>query len=347
MSALPPSTNPAPATGTAAAPAGSRYGVFLNVEDPDGDPRDALAQTLLTGELAEALGFHSVWVAEHHHSRFAIGSALMVLLAQLAARTRRIRLGTGAALLPLNDPVRVAEDMAALDLLSGGRMEFGVARGGPFPAQYRHAGVASEAEARERLLEALAFIRRLWREDAVDFEGRHYRSHGLSVHPRPLQQPVPVWLASLSPEALRLAAQEGHGLMATPSADLAKVAAAIASERGARPQNWRFAIARFFHCEPDHDRAVAHGLAAVRAYPQLMGVEFGAQGRPPMFRPDADDDTILANAVIGDPAHCAARLRLLQAQLGPHLLLLKPAVHAPAAAREALSLFMRDVALAV
>lgn len=316
-------------------------GVFLNVEDPHGDPREALLQTMQTGEAAEALGFGSVWVAEHHHSRFAIGSALTVLLGHLAARTRRVRLGTGASLLALNDPVRVAEDVATLDLLSGGRIEFGVARGGPFPAQYRHAGVAGGDEARERMVEALALIRRLWAEPAVDHDGRFYRCTALAVEPRPLQRPVPVWLASLSAEALQLAAREGHGLMATPSADLAKVAATIAPARSRA--DWRFAIARFFHCESDHASAVARGLAAVREYPRLMGVQFGAEGMPPMFRPDASDATILANAVIGDPVHCAAQWRLLRERLGAHQLLLKPAVHDPARARESLALFARTV----
>lgn len=319
-----------------------RYGVFLNVEDPHGNAADALAQTLRTGLVAEELGFDEVWVAEHHHSRFAIGSALGVLMGWLAARTSRIRLGTGAVLLPLNDPVRVAEELATLDLVSGGRIEFGVARGGPFPVQYRHVGLASADEARERMFEALALIRRLWHEPRVDFEGRFYRCAGIEVEPRPLQKPVPVWLASLSPEALQLAARTGDGLMATPSSDLAQVAATLAPQRAACSQQ-RFAIARFFHCEPDGVRAAARGLAGVREYPQRMGVQFGAQGRPPMFRPDASDATILANAVIGDPAQCAAQVRRLQAELGPHHLLLKPAVHDPAAAREALALFMREV----
>lgn len=88
-----------------------------------------------------------------------------------------------------------------------------------------------------------------------------------------------------------------------------------------------FAIARFFHCEPDHEQALAHGLAAVREYPQRMGVRFGGGGMPPMFEPDASDAVILANAVIGDPAHCAERVDSLRRALGPHRLLLKPAVH--------------------
>jgi len=319
-----------------------RYGVFLNVENPSGNARDALDQMVRTAIDAETLGFDDIWLAEHHYSPFAIGSAPMVLLAHLAAHTTRVRLGTGASLLALNDPIRVAEDVATLDVLSGGRVEFGVARGGPFPAQYRHSGLAGAEQARERMFEALDLIQRLWSGSTTDFEGRFYRCNGLAIAPQPLQQPMPVWLASLSADALQLAAAQGYGLMATPSADLAQVAALLAPER-VRRGDFPFAIARFFHCEPDHTQAVTHGVAHVRTYPGEMGVQFAPGSRPPMFASDASDACILANAVIGDPAHCAAQLRMLQDRLGPHRLLLKPAARDPASARAALALFMRTV----
>ncbi|ABE34486.1 luciferase-like monooxygenase family protein [Paraburkholderia xenovorans LB400] len=321
-----------------------RYGLFLNVENPDGDARDALMQTVSYAVAAEAFGYHDVWVAEHHYSSYAIGSALTVLLAHIAARTSTIRLGTGASLLALNDPLRVAEDIATLDLLSGGRIEFGVARGGPFPVQYRAAGIPSAEDARARMHEALALIQRLWREPTTSFDGRFYHCNDIALQPRPLQQPVPVWLASLSDDSLQLAAGQGYGLMATPSADLARVAGQVATQRAQRG-DFPFAIARFFHCEPDHRDALEHGVACVRSYPRLMQVQFAAGALPPMFAADASEEVILANAVIGDPAHCAAQVRLLNERLGPHRLLLKPATHDPVMVRSALALFAQELGL--
>lgn len=324
-----------------------RYGVFLNVENPHDDARDALRQTVQTGIAAERMGFHDVWVAEHHYSPFAIGSALTVLLSQIAAGTSTIRLGTGASLLALNDPLRVAEDVASLDLLSGGRIEFGVARGGPFPVQYRPSGIASADVARERMHEALALILRLWREPHTRFDGRFFRyADGIAVYPRPLQQPVPVWLASLSGDSPRIAAEHGYGLMAAPSADLAEVAKQVTAER-ARRGAFPFAIARFFHCDEDSRRAIAHGVAAVRAYPALMGVRFPPGRLPPMFEPDAPEAVILANAIIGDPAQCVARANALAERLGPHRLLLKPATHDAADARASLARFAHAAGLPV
>ncbi|AOJ83688.1 luciferase [Burkholderia savannae] len=313
-----------------------RLGVFLNVENQDGDERVALEQTIRTGVLAETLGFHDVWVAEHHHSRFAIGSAPTVLLAQIAARTSRIRLGTGASLLALNDPVRVAEDVATLDLLSGGRIEFGVARGGPFPDQYRQAGIPSADAARERTFEALELVRRLWHEPATHFDGRFFRYEDIAIHPRPLQRPVPVWLASLSGDAWRLAAEQGFGLMATPAVPLELVAGQVSAER-TRRADLPFAIVRFFHCEDDDRRAVDTGVAGVREYPRLMQAQFPPGKLPPMFEPDASGADIAANAVFGDPARCEAQIRRLAALLGPHRLLLKPAAHDPERGQAALA----------
>lgn len=313
-----------------------RLGVFLNVENPHGDERAALEQTIHTGVLAETLGFHDAWVAEHHCSGFAIGSAPNVLLAQIAARTSRIRLGTGASLLALNDPVRIAEDVATLDLLSGGRIEFGVARGGPFPVQYRHAGILSADAARERTFEALELVRRLWREPSTSFDGRFYRYEDIAIHPRPLQRPVPVWLASLSDDAWRRAAEHGFGLMATPAVQLETVAAQVSAARTHRAE-LPFAIIRFFHCEDDDRRAVDTGVAGVREYPRLMQARFPPDKLPPMFVPDASDADIAANAVFGDPARCEAQIRRLAALLGPHRLLLKPAAHDPERGQAALT----------
>jgi alkanesulfonate monooxygenase SsuD/methylene tetrahydromethanopterin reductase-like flavin-dependent oxidoreductase (luciferase family) len=323
-----------------------RYGVFLNVENPDGNARDALEQTVRTAVAAETMGFDDVWVAEHHYSPFAIGSALTVLLSQIAARTSTIRLGTGASLLALNDPVRVAEDVASLDLLSGGRIEFGVARGGPFPVQYRQAGIASADAARERMYEALALILRLWSEPRTSFDGRFFQYDSMSVYPQPLQQRVPVWLASLAADSRRLAAEHGYGLMATPSADLGEVTALVAAERTARG-DFPFAIARFFYCDDDSRTAVERGVEAVRAYPQLMQVQFPPGKLPPMFAPDAPEEVILANTIIGNPAECLARAKELRDRLGPHRLLLKPATHDPHAARDALARFARAAGLGV
>jgi alkanesulfonate monooxygenase SsuD/methylene tetrahydromethanopterin reductase-like flavin-dependent oxidoreductase (luciferase family) len=138
------------------------------------------------------------------------------LLTAIAQRTRRLRLGSAVSILPLHHPLRIAEDFAMLDVLSGGRLEFGAGRGMVLSG-YDGYGVAWEG-AQERMKEALTLVERAWTEPTVAFEGRHYRCPAVSVLPRPLQQPrPPIWMpANVDPESFRWAGERGYGLMIVP-----------------------------------------------------------------------------------------------------------------------------------
>jgi len=138
----------------------SACALFANFENPFGDTARAFRESVDTIVHAEALGFEQVWLTEHHFNAFSVSASLLPLLAYLAARTTRIKLGTGALLLPFHNPVRAAEDLATIDALSGGRLLLGVGRGGPFPEQFKQFGVDLE-QSRTRLFEALDLIERI------------------------------------------------------------------------------------------------------------------------------------------------------------------------------------------
>ena len=204
------------------------YALFANVENPFDDAPRALRESVDTIVHAETLGFEQVWLTEHHFNPFSISAALLPLLAYLAARTTRIKLGAGALLLPFHDPVRVAEDLATIDALADGRLLLGVGRGGPFPEQFRHFGIAPE-DSRARLFEALDLIEEMLQKTPVDRSSGHYRYDKLAVFPRPLRPRLPTWLASLNDDSLRLAAQRGYGLMGPSAAPVEKLREALAS----------------------------------------------------------------------------------------------------------------------
>src|SRR5215468_5513574 len=144
--------------------------------------RDIMAQI----ELGDELGFDTVWLGELHFSRaFSVLADPLTVLAAAAQRTRRIRLGTAVALLPLHNPVRVAEQGAVVDILSDGRLELGVGRG-TAPVHYAGYGIAQE-ESRERFEEALDFIVQAWTEKTFSFEGTYFKARDVTVVPRPLQ----------------------------------------------------------------------------------------------------------------------------------------------------------------
>jgi natural product biosynthesis luciferase-like monooxygenase protein len=166
-------------------------------------------------EAAEGLGFDSLWPAEHHFSEYGFCASPALTLAAVARQTSRIRLGTGVVVLPFNHPLRVAEDYAMLDLLSGGRVELGVGRGYQ-PLEFQGYGI-DQTRSREIFDESLEVIRRAWTEERLDFEGEHFQFHDVEVRPKPLQKPhPPIWLAALSPESYAKAGQQGFNLLCAP-----------------------------------------------------------------------------------------------------------------------------------
>jgi alkanesulfonate monooxygenase SsuD/methylene tetrahydromethanopterin reductase-like flavin-dependent oxidoreductase (luciferase family) len=164
--------------------------------------------------LADRLGFDTVWAVEHHFlTEFAHSSAPEVFLSAAAQRTQRIRIGHGVALLPakFNHPIRVAERAAALDLLSGGRLEFGTGRS----SQFEQAAFEIDPTiSREMWQESLEIIPRMWTEDPFEFEGRFVRIPSRSIIPKPLQKPhPPIWMAATSPQSWEIAGQNGIGIL--------------------------------------------------------------------------------------------------------------------------------------
>jgi probable F420-dependent oxidoreductase len=162
---------------------------------------------------AERLGFRSIFLVEHHFTGQGQVSASMTLLAYLAARTHRIRLGTAVVVLPWHNPVLIAEQAATLDLLAGGRLDFGVGRG------YRASEFAGfcipPEEAGERFDEAVEIIRKAWTaEGRFSHRGKRWRFDNVVVEPPPVQRPhPPLWLAAGSPDSIRRAAREGFNLL--------------------------------------------------------------------------------------------------------------------------------------
>jgi alkanesulfonate monooxygenase SsuD/methylene tetrahydromethanopterin reductase-like flavin-dependent oxidoreductase (luciferase family) len=126
--------------------------------------------------------------------------------------TKRLRLGTGVVVLPLNHPLRVAEDYAMLDLMSNGRVDLGVGRGYQ-PTEFAGYGI-DQTQTREVFDEAITIIRLAWTAERVTFHGKHYRFDDVPVRPKPLQQPhPPIWMAALSPETFELAGRYGYHLL--------------------------------------------------------------------------------------------------------------------------------------
>jgi alkanesulfonate monooxygenase SsuD/methylene tetrahydromethanopterin reductase-like flavin-dependent oxidoreductase (luciferase family) len=192
-----------------------RCGLFTELQCPQGRQESQLYDELLEQIVqAETLGFHAMWMAElHFHRRFSILSAPLLTAAAAAQRTQRLRLGIAVNLLPLHHPVRLAEEGAVLDVLSHGRLDFGVGRGHPFPGVYENFRIAPE-ESRERFAEALDILLGAWRREPFSYHGRYFQVSDLSVVPKPIQQPhPPLFVAAGSPETYAATGQRGLGIL--------------------------------------------------------------------------------------------------------------------------------------
>src|SRR5215469_17371162 len=162
---------------------------------------------------AEALGYHSTFLVEHHFTGWNQVSAPLQLLTWLAARTTTLRLGTAVIVLPWHNPVLLAEQAATLDLISGGRFDFGIGKG------YRHSefhgfGIAPE-EAQARFDECVALMTRAWTtRERFSHQGRFWQFADIVVEPPPMQRPhPPLWVAAGSEDSIRRAAARGFNLI--------------------------------------------------------------------------------------------------------------------------------------
>jgi alkanesulfonate monooxygenase SsuD/methylene tetrahydromethanopterin reductase-like flavin-dependent oxidoreductase (luciferase family) len=190
-----------------------KFAFFTHLPWPeDADPKEIIGQTTEQIQFAEELGFHSAWLAEHHFTRYSIGSSSLILATHIAAHTRKIRLGTAVLVSPLHNPIRLAEDTATLDLVSGGRLDVGFGRGS---SGYEYHGYnVNPDESQARFQESINIVQGLWTTSDFSYQGKHFQVNRANLVPTPLQRPhPPVYIAATrSPTTLEFAVSTGHTL---------------------------------------------------------------------------------------------------------------------------------------
>jgi alkanesulfonate monooxygenase SsuD/methylene tetrahydromethanopterin reductase-like flavin-dependent oxidoreductase (luciferase family) len=186
-----------------------RFGIFLEERRAGSGDATAFQETIELAEAAEAWGLDGVWLGEiHFNPARSVHSAPIALAAFIAARTRRVRVGTAVQVLPLGNPLRIAEEVATVDHLSQGRFDFGIGRSGS-PRAYDALGVPY-AESQARFEEALQIIREAWKGEPFSHHGKFYRFERAVVAPRPYQRPhPPLRMAANSAETFPLVGRLG------------------------------------------------------------------------------------------------------------------------------------------
>ena len=170
--------------------------------------------------IMDEAGYDAVWLAEHHFSGFSVCPSVHMMGTMAAARTKRLRIGMAVSLAPFYNPLRLAEEVALLDVLSGGRVNWGAGRGFE-RSEFAAFGIPGE-ESAPRFHETVDIVLKAWTHERLSYEGRFYQYDGVEVLPKPLQAPhPPVWMAASSLPAIEWAAGQGHSILMDPHASRA------------------------------------------------------------------------------------------------------------------------------
>lgn len=239
-----------------------KLGVYLNAQHPAGeDPARRMAEMVEQVRLIRQSGYDSIWSGEHHITDGYHYFPLLAMMTRLVAEAEGLAVGTNIVLLPLHNPIELAEIGAFLDMLSGGRFILGVGLG------YREEEFAMYRvpmkERVSRLEEGVAIIQRLWSEDKVTFKGRHWDFENLTIRPRPMQAPrPPIVIASQVEAGIKRAARIGDGWTAVPVTRVEGIAKEIQMFKAARAEaglapSSQFARIYEVSCAKDEDKAYA------------------------------------------------------------------------------------------
>ena len=277
---------------------------------------------------AENLGFDAVWLAEHHFSpERAVLASPMIVASAICARTERIRIGLAVQVLPLTNPLRVAEEVATVDHISKGRFEFGIGRSG-LTRYYQGYNVLYE-ESRPRFLEALAIITKAWEQDQFSYAGQFHSYENVTVVPKPFQKPhPPITVAVAGEETFPLIGSMGHSIfvsMNTPKEQLTERLTSYKQSRkesGIRePGGISIRVPVYVaettdkaHSEPEESARHALSYAAQELSQTAASVEAAARMHKLANTPYSE---ILANRVLfGTPDEIVDRLNGLQEEFG-------------------------------
>lgn len=305
------------------------FGLFLLLQSPSARPsQEIFARGTEITCLADTLGFHSVWLAEHHFSTYGYLSRPLMYALHLANQTRRIRVGTAVVVLPLHNPLVVAEEVATVDLLTNGRLDLGLGRG------YQHYEFErfgqDLAESRGRWEEAVDILLLAFQGEPFEYEGEFFQVPTTSVLPTPFQQPhPPIWVVGQSPESVAATVERGFNLVTGGfgvsierlrefRARYDELIATAAPDLPRRVSTQRPVYVTYD--EADARAAVEQARWNMRVTLSLRNdygrVEAGRAIPIPFDGEPTTDEMLESHLVIGTPATCIERLRTLQEVMG-------------------------------
>ena len=318
-----------------------QVGIALNMLSQPGRPDVAvLGEHMQLGDLAEPLGFDSLFALEHHFTGYAMSPSPLQFLSYYAGRTKRITLGTAVIVLPWHDPIRVAEQIALLDILSGGRCVFGFGRGAA-RVEYEGFRIPMD-EARPRFKEAFEIIKLGLTQPSFEYNGKFFQIPRTSIRPAPISHPERRFYGSAnSPESARMMATSGFGLLIvmhnewpkaaqevydfqqmaieaghTPRPPIILTNISCAESRSAADEQAKIWLGNKWDSVDNHYRFSDGGLSAVKGYEAYgkIGRTYAKMADP--AHRQKMTDVYVKIQIVGTPADCIEQIAELRGLTG-------------------------------
>jgi len=305
-----------------------KFGIgYFSLQSPPFSPRahkDLYAEMLDEISMADEMGFDSAWLTEHHFLKDGYCPSSMVTAAAIAARTKKIRIGTGVLLMPLHDPVRVAEDAAVVDLISGGRLILGIGLGYR-PEEFAGFG-RSLKERRGRMEESLEILNSSWRDESFTFDGKYHKLENINVTPKPVQKPIPIWIGAFTEPAIRRAARIGAPLF-VPAIGIIPIVkylfdmhSSLLKEYGKNPDDFEKPLVREMYISDTKSEKIWEKIKENVTYTAKGYASWGSMvDRTGNLLSDPDDpilyDIAREQSIIGTPEECIDTIKRYKDEL--------------------------------
>lgn len=310
-----------------------KFNLVINLErlSPDTDMAEVAGHTTEMVKMADEGGFDIVWAAEHHALEMTIAPGPFQLMAHWAAHTRDIRIGTAVAVAPYWHPIKLAGEAAMFDLLSGGRLEFGIGKGAYQREFDRMVGGMNQNIGVPMMLEMIPALKELWQGD-YEHNGEYWQWPSATSVPKPLQKPYPpIWVAARDPGTFDASVKEGHNIMTwaltRPFEEVEKYmqqfedALALAPEGMARPRFMTMRHSAVWTTDAEKDIYIAAVQQQGRQFENLFrNLKPVVDGFPQPADPDTlvnqaeyTERNLLANLIFGTPDDVVTKLKSYEA----------------------------------
>jgi probable F420-dependent oxidoreductase len=282
-------------------------------------PHEELYEEMLKEiSVADEMGFNSAWLTEHHFLSDGYCPSLLVTAAAIAARTKNIRIGTGVLLMPLHDPIRIAEDAAVVDLISKGRLILGIGLG--YRKEEFEGYGRSLKERKGRMEESIEILQKSWSDETFSFDGKYYKVKDANVTPKPVQKSIPIWIGAFTEPAIRRAARIGAPLYVPAIGtiplikNLFDLHSSLLEEYGRDPEDYEKPLVREFYISDKKKEKVWEDIKEYITYTAKGYAQWGSMvDYSGNLISDPTDpiiyDIVKDQSIIGTPEECVETIK--------------------------------------